>query len=212
MAVTPSKTIRLIALFLAWAWAVVSLGIEINAFVKSHKDKRDIEDLVPSPTTVSINTNDVFRSGAVVTAGCATVIALCTLFIILLIFDRPSSLSASGRPSMATRTLPLQYLSLGFFSLWIFSAQVPVTVFVAQRSPKIVASLAGITIPASVVKTIESSLGVRTRYKDYHYLILVAVLPWFTFLFTLIAAVVSYLASTRRADTKQVEVEQKAAA
>ncbi|KAJ7489128.1 hypothetical protein FB451DRAFT_1223809 [Mycena latifolia] len=187
--VIPLKFARLITLFLAWAWAVIALGVEINAFVKSNKDKDGIRKEVPRPTTVSIDTNDVFQSGVVVTTVVAVILFLCTVYIGLLLVDN------SRRSGLSTRTLVVQYLSLGFFAIWLLATQIPVTVFVATRSARVEAFIDGLKLPDSVVATIERALGAKTKYSSFGYLKLIAIIPWFTFLFTLIAAVVSFMAS-----------------
>ncbi|KAJ7097546.1 hypothetical protein C8R44DRAFT_811608 [Mycena epipterygia] len=188
--IIPLKFPRLITLCLAWAWALISLAIGINAFVKSNRDKNSIKNEVPPPTTVSIDTNDVFQSGVVVTTVSAVILVLCTLYIGLLLVD------SSRRTGVSTRTLVVQYATLGFFALWLFAAQIPVTVFVATRSVKVAASIDGLPLPSSIVNTIERALGAKTKYSSYDYLKLLAILPWFAFLFTVVAAVVAFMASS----------------
>ncbi|KAJ7125532.1 hypothetical protein C8R43DRAFT_1030427 [Mycena crocata] len=124
---------------------------------------------------------DVFRAGAVVTAVSAAILALTTVYIVLLVID------SKTRSGISTRTLPLQSFSLWFFALWLFAAQIPVSLFVSKRSIKVTASVFGVTIQDSDLKTIERQLGAKTMYKDYHYLLWV---------FTLAAAVVCLVASS----------------
>ncbi|KAJ6598189.1 hypothetical protein DFH09DRAFT_1356521 [Mycena vulgaris] len=187
--VIPFKFARLVSLFLAWAFAVISLGVGINAFVKSNQDKSEIRDQVPPPTTVSIDTNDVFQSGVVVTTISALIVVLCTLFLGLLFLD------SSRRSGLSTRTLVLQYLTLGFLVVWLFATQIPLTLFVATRSVKVEAFIDGIKLPDKFVTTIERALGAKTKYSSYDYLKLLAILPWFTLFFTFIAVVVTFVAS-----------------
>ncbi|KAJ6551136.1 hypothetical protein B0H19DRAFT_995614 [Mycena capillaripes] len=187
----PLKFPRLITLFLAWAWSLISLAIGINAFVKSNKDKNGIKDEVPAPTTISIDTNDVFQAGAVVTTISVLILVLSTLYIGLMVVD------ANARSGISTRTLPLQYLSLGFLAVWLFATEIPVSLFVSTRSAKVSASIDGIMLPNNVIKTVERALHAKTRYKDFSYLKLLAILPWFTFIFTVAAALVAFLASSR---------------
>ncbi|KAJ7040941.1 hypothetical protein C8F04DRAFT_1081077 [Mycena alexandri] len=188
---TPLKFPRLISLLLAWAWSLISLAVGINAFVKSNRDKSRIISEVPPPTTISLNTNDVFRAGVVVTVISAIIMVLCTIYIGLLVVD------ANARSGISTRTLPLQYLSLGFFAIWLFATEIPVSLFVSTRSVKVSAAIGGLELPNSVIQTIERALGTKIAYKDFSYLKLIAILPWFAFLFTVVAAVVSFLASSR---------------
>ncbi|KAF8176333.1 hypothetical protein K438DRAFT_1682002 [Mycena galopus ATCC 62051] len=187
--VIPLKFPRLISLFLAWAWSLISLAIGINAFVQSNKDKNHIRNQVPAPTVISINTNDIFQAGAVVTAVSVIILVLTTMYIVLMVVD------ANARSGISTRTLPLQYISLGLFTLWLFATEIPVSLFVSTRSAKVSASIDGFNIPSGVLGTLEQALGAQTAYKDFSYLKLLAILPWFTVLFTLAATIVSFLAS-----------------
>ncbi|KAJ7100802.1 hypothetical protein B0H15DRAFT_770032 [Mycena belliarum] len=187
----PLKFLRLVTLFLAWAWGITTLGAGINAFVKSKRDTDSIRGLVRPPITVSIGTKDVFQSGFVVTAVCAIIAALCALFIGLLLLD------ISCRSTVSTRTLTVQYLSLGFLALWLFATQIAVTDFVATRSVKADAFVFGVQVPDRLVKRIIAGLGLKTAYRSYDYLKLIAILPWFTLLFSVIAAVVTFMASAR---------------
>ncbi|KAJ7220723.1 hypothetical protein GGX14DRAFT_431874 [Mycena pura] len=188
--VIPLKFPRLLSLLFAWAWALISLAIGISAFVKSNRDKNRLRSEVPRPATVFLDTNDVFHSGVVVTAVSGVIMVLCMLYIGLLIVD------ANARSGISSRTLPLQYITLGFLAAWLFATQIPVSLFVATRSVKVAASIDGINVPNGILKTIERALGAKTAYKDYDYLQLLAILPWFAFLFTAVAAVVGFLASS----------------
>lgn len=152
----------------------------------------------------------MFQAGVVVTTVSALIAILSTLYIGLLVID------SRRRSGISTRTLTLQYLTLGFLAIWLLATQIAVTVFVATRSVQVSASIDGLKLGDGIVKTIEQALGAKTAYKDYDYcasppsplspaipsnyvrhaVILLAILPWFTFLFTLIAAVVSFLASS----------------
>ncbi|KAF7369240.1 hypothetical protein MVEN_00251700 [Mycena venus] len=189
--VIPLKFPRLITLFLAWTWSLISLAIGINAFVKSNRDKNRIKDEIPAPTEVTINTNDIFQSGAVVTTISALILVLTTVYIGLMVVD------ANARSGISTRSLPLQYITLAFLAVWLFATEIPVSLFVSTRSAKVSASIDGITIPDNLLKRIERALGATTAYKNFSYLKLLAILPWFAFIFTLAAAVVAFLASSR---------------
>ncbi|KAJ7671996.1 hypothetical protein B0H17DRAFT_1335341 [Mycena rosella] len=189
--VIPLRFSRLVTLFLAWEWAVVSLAVEINAFVKSKKAKDAIMKIIPAQTTISFDSSDVFQSSAVVTTVSALILVLCTVYFIILLVDIKS------RSGVSTRTLTLQYLSLAICVIVLFATQVAVSIFVSTRSVKVSASVDGLALPDSVVQTVERELGVSTEYSSFEYLVLIAVLPWFTFLFTLIAVIVTFIASRR---------------
>jgi len=177
---------RLVVLGLAWSWAFVAIGAEINALVKSNQLKDHVKHVVPSPTIVVINDNDIFRSGAVATSISALIAASCTL---LIFFQLHGPLSPTA--------LRLQGASLAFCAVWLFSVLVPYTLFYATRGAKVYASIDGVSLPEEAVKTVEGALGLTSTYKDLHFLRLVAILPWFTFLFTIIASVTLFLAASR---------------
>ncbi|KAJ7677860.1 hypothetical protein DFH06DRAFT_1316655 [Mycena polygramma] len=140
-----------------------------------------IKEQVPPPTDISINTNasqtDVFAAGVVVTVISALILVLTTLYLAFLLLDHcrgrttsPSSTSPfSARPSISTHTLTLQYVTLAFLAVWLFATQVAVSVFVAQRSARVGASINGVPLPANLLKTVERALGAMTRYRDFGY-------------------------------------------
>ncbi|KAF7377438.1 hypothetical protein MSAN_00165500 [Mycena sanguinolenta] len=209
--VLPLKFPRLITLFLAWAWSLISFSIGVNAFVKSKQDKNQIVDKIPFPTNISINTNDITQAGAVVTTISVLILILTTLYIALMVID------ANARSGISTRTLRLQYISLSFLAIALFATEIPVSLFVSTRSAKVSASVDGFNLSDGTLKTIERALGAQTAYKDFSYLKLLAILPWFTFIFTLAAAIVSFLASSdsrstsRRKGSKPLPDEPKSA-
>ncbi|KAJ7677873.1 hypothetical protein DFH06DRAFT_1465722 [Mycena polygramma] len=149
----PLKFPRLLTLFLAWAWSLISLAIGMN--------KR----LRPA--------NDVFAAGGVVTVISALILLLSTLYLALLLLDhrrgrttQPSSTSPfSTRPSISTRTLTVQYATLGFLAVWLFATQIPVSMFVAQRSARVSASINGVPLPGNV----NTAERVKTRDSDFGY-------------------------------------------
>lgn len=152
---------------------------------------------------------DVYHTGVVVVVVCA-LIALTTAILTLLIL--------APRSTLSTRSLPLQAWALLICSLWLFAALVPFTMYVAQHEAQITATLDGLPLPPAVVQGVEKALGVTSVYKDIPYCAysvnwvntrrklmafnamsvrLVAILPWFTFLFTSFAAAISFVAIRR---------------
>jgi hypothetical protein len=64
--------------------------------------------------------------------------------------------------------LPIMFT---FMSIWIFANAVPVTLFSAQRSAKVLAFFqgSGIPVPDSLVQTTEQQLGFSRVYWDHSY-------------------------------------------
>lgn len=108
---------------------------------------------------------DVFQPGVIATT-ISLVIALLSLFFILLLLlpHRDSS-----RSPLSTRTLPFQFGSLGFFTLWLFTVMIPFTQFFRTRSAKITAFVGPVQLPAASIAQAEQALGATTVYKHIHY-------------------------------------------
>ncbi|KAF8699457.1 hypothetical protein AX14_000947 [Amanita brunnescens Koide BX004] len=181
---SPLWLARLTALGLAWSWAIVAVGI--NALVKSNQLKAYVKHVVPSPTLVVINDNDIFQAGVVATSISAVIAVLCTLLILLHL-----------RGPLSSTALRVQGASLGFCAVWLFSVLVPLTQFYRTRSAIVDASIGGVSLPDEAVQTVERALGLTNRYKDLFFLRLLAILPWFAFLFTTIASVLLFVAASR---------------
>ncbi|KAJ3575021.1 hypothetical protein NP233_g1364 [Leucocoprinus birnbaumii] len=192
---------RIIALGMAWAWSIIAFGTAINAVVKSNHQKAEVRALAPTGTQVDINDNDIFSAGAVITAVCIVIFVLTSLYLAILLI-RPTSFT---RP----RLIAIQGGVLAFFAAFLFAALVPYTHFFRTRSAGITASIRGLSIPQSVVDSLINSIGrqngLSPEYKTQGYLRLVAILPWITLLFTIIASATLYIAASR---TKQLHHAQ----
>lgn len=196
--VVPLKLARLVSLFLAFAFGTIGGSVGLNGLIKSNQSKSTLRKVLPAGITVAIGINDVYHSGVVLTTVCTLIAVLSTLFILLTLWSSTQrAASASGKPDLATRTLPLQSIVLGFCSVWLFATIIPFTDFFANRAANIAAFLNGVQLPPAAVSAAQQSLGATSVYHKLYYLRLVAVLPWFTFLFSSIAAVVLFLAARR---------------
>ncbi|KAI0315447.1 hypothetical protein OF83DRAFT_1062076 [Amylostereum chailletii] len=197
------KLTRLGALFMSFAFAVIGGSVGLNALIDGNRSKSTLRRLLPNTVSVNFNINapapatDVFKSGVVLTTVCA-LIALLTL-LLLLATALSGRRAGSARTPLMTRTLPLQAGVLAFCAVWLFATVIPFTDFFANRSVKVNASVGGVPLPQSAINSLTSQLGLSQRYKDFHYLRLVAILPWFTVLFTGIAAAVLFVAARHRA-------------
>jgi len=126
-----------------------------------------------------VNRDDITITGKVSTAVQALVILLATLSALAVFFR--------------SRTRPKFFTILGsllaFTSLWLLSVTIAFTVIFATKSARVSASLGGVQLPQSVIDSQARALGVSPIYKDQSYLLHAAILPWFAWLFTTIAAV-----------------------
>ncbi|KAI0795002.1 hypothetical protein C8Q75DRAFT_730833 [Abortiporus biennis] len=186
MSVIPLKPLRLASLFLTLAFGAIGTGVGINALVKSNNDKDLVRNNAPAGATVTINTDDIFDSGAVMTVVCGLITLATLVFFPLVLISRS--------PKLSNFTLPLQTGIYSFLSIWLFATLIPVTDFFANRQATVTAFVGTIPLPASIVQAAEESLGVTPVYHKIDYLRLAAILPWFTLLFSTITSVVSFFA------------------
>ena len=156
------------------------------------------------------NYTDVFKAGAVILAVCLVIFVITSLYLAMLLI-RPASLNHS-------RFIAIQAGTLAFFATWLFAVLVPYTHFVRTRSAIITASIGGQPLPQSIINSLVQSVGRQSgltpRYRDHGYcksicyflvyllirwylVRLVAILPWFTLLFTIIASTLLYVAASR---------------
>jgi hypothetical protein len=184
----PFKWPLLISLALAWCWSQIAWSVGANALAKSHRDKNYIKQLVGPAVDVHFHTQDVFDTGVIITAITALFAFGFTIFL-------------SGFLIPSTRHIAIKYLRfhaylLFFFDTWLLATLIAYTYFVAKRRVQITAYTGGYPLPQSSIYHAEQDSGLKFEYKELGYLKIVAILPWFTFLFTLIAAVIMYIAST----------------
>ena len=163
-------------------------------------------------TTITHNNNytDVFKAGAVILAVCLVIFVITSLYLAMLLIH-PASFNHS-------RFIAIQAGTLAFFATWLFAVLVPYTHFVRTRSAIITASIGGQPLPQSIINSLVQSVGRQSgltpRYRDHGYcksicyflvyllirwylVRLVAILPWFTLLFTIIASTILYVAASR---------------
>jgi len=189
----PLRIARLGALFFSYVFGVIGFSVGLNASVKSNQDLTTIRNGVAEipGASVNIDSNDVSASGGVIIAVCAL---LALLSIVFFTFTcRP----IKNRRFSSWFSLRFQSCSLLFGSIWLFATLIPFDYFVANRQVQVSASLDGLSIPASLIQDIEAALGFSPMYKDMDYLVLLAVLPWFALLFSVIAGVVLHFAARR---------------
>ncbi|KIK63336.1 hypothetical protein GYMLUDRAFT_241834 [Collybiopsis luxurians FD-317 M1] len=199
----PLRMPRLISLFMAFAWAVIAGSAGLNALVKSNQQQSSVRKILPPGTTLDVEDNDVFHTGVVITTVSALIALLTFIYMVILLSamsstrkTSPTSLTRSAR--LSNRILPFESISLAFCAIWLFATQIPFTHFFATRSAGVRAFSGGVEINPALVQIIQNELGFETTYRKIGYLRLVAILPWFTILFTAIASAVSFAASRRR--------------
>lgn len=224
-----------LALFFSFDFAVVSAALLIRAFVASNDQVKHLQAAVPRGTVLNINRDgglsrshfrlfhhspfftDITTAGQVSTAVQALTIAFITLSA-LAIFYRSKT-----RPKFFTILGSL----LAFASLWLLSVTIAFTVIFATKSARVSASIGGMQLSQSVIDAQARALGVSPIYKDQPYrewqpfypglysihttrtfpVLHAAILPWFTWLFTTVAAVAMF--SESRVDSTREPINDK---
>jgi len=178
--------LHLNSLFLAFAFGVIGFSVGLNAMIKSNQEESTFQRGLPPGTQVTVNIDDILYPGVVVTAVCAIIAVLTAIFIPLHILSPPFASHTKQR---------LEPFLLAFFALVLFITLVPFTIYVAQHRANVTASLFGIELPRAVILEAEKLLGATSIYRDIAYLRFLAIFPWFTVLFTGIAAAISFTVS-----------------
>ncbi|EPQ51176.1 hypothetical protein GLOTRDRAFT_141029 [Gloeophyllum trabeum ATCC 11539] len=182
----PLRLLRLLSLFLAFAWGVISFALGIHALIESRHDKDTIKHGVPAGTVVNIDTTDILGAGGAATAASGLLFVLSLLFLI-----------SSFVPLPLLGSLPLQAHLLAFTTVFLFATAVPTSYYFANGHAKVTASLFGYPLDQSVIQATERQLGVTSIYRHIFYLRLIAIIPWIAFLFSLTSTILSYLAARR---------------
>jgi len=186
--VQPLKGARMISLALAWAFGVIAGGVGLNALVKNNQSQTKIKHATPAPTVVTIDVGNIFDLGIVLTTGATLLAVLASSYFWLLVVP--------GLRRLGTKTLKLQAYTLLFSSVWVLACLIPFTYTFATKQATVTAMIGTIVLPATLVEQQEAALGTTPIYRKIGYLLLPAVLDWFTVLFGFIAAIVTLRAAS----------------
>ena len=162
----PFKFARIASLILSSVFGIVGLALGVDALVKGNHEKERIQSLVPRGTTVDIDTHDVVTVGAVVSAFSA---ALGVASLASLGFLLAALVTEKSGPTLASRTLPLQGVLLSILTLGLFGALVPMTDYVANREAKVTAKIGRLTLPPSIVQSVQDAIGATSVYHEISY-------------------------------------------
>ncbi|KAF8960797.1 hypothetical protein BDZ97DRAFT_1283675 [Flammula alnicola] len=196
-AAEPLKTARLVSLILAWCFSVIAASVGLNALIKSNQDKSKLKKLAPAPTVVTIDTSDIFDAGVIATTAALVISIIVSKFVTGMLLPATKALSR--------RTLRLQaFILIGACTL-LFGAMIPYIIFFANRHAIVKAFIGTTQLPDSIIESAAKAAGSTSIYKDISYLKLLAVFPWFSLFFTLVAAGILYKAGgVPIPDTKHV--------
>ncbi|CAG8729852.1 9331_t:CDS:1, partial [Acaulospora colombiana] len=110
-----------------------------------------------------------------VQVGCAVVGIVSLAALSLLLFDMfkgrgSSNLTAtSSKLPISTRTLGLQWMALGFMTVWILACNIAVTYIAVNNEAKTTAYLGGRQLSQALVEARERQLGVNPAYWSNDY-------------------------------------------
>jgi len=138
--------------------------------------------------TLDFHINDIFQPGVVITTICAALALLAVIFLLV----------TQVWPSRATGSLKTQAWIFTFFSFWLFATQIPYTVIVATHRAKIDAFFGGVQLPEQTVQGGLAAAGESDKYRKLHPVVLLAIFPWISLLFTIALIVVLFMAARRR--------------
>ena len=129
------------------------------------------------PVNCPCSWSDVYHSGVVLTTVCTLIAVLSTLFFLLTLWSSTQrAASSSGKQDLATRTLPIQSIVLGFCSVWLFATIIPFTDFFANRAANVTAFINGVQLPPAAVSAAQQSLGATSIYHKLYYCECISVL------------------------------------
>ncbi|KIJ62310.1 hypothetical protein HYDPIDRAFT_114809 [Hydnomerulius pinastri MD-312] len=190
----PFRAGRLISLFFVFAFSVIGGSVGLNALIKSNQERSSIYKAAPLGAVIYVDVHNVFSTGAVITAICALLALLSVLFFIFTLWC----------PVRDKRFwLRVQSCILFLCSIWLFAVLVAFDYYFANKQAKVSATLDGVAVSDGLIQYIEESLGITPVYRNIHYLLLLAVLPWFALLFSVIAGVVLHLAARRACEPRR---------
>ncbi|VDC07128.1 unnamed protein product [Peniophora sp. CBMAI 1063] len=202
--VVPFKFARAGVLFLSFSFGIVGLAVAINAVVKASDVTSSILSNLPFGITVKLSDSNIRNVGTVLAVGCGLSALMSFVFFLGTLFSGARGTTAVP---LFTRTLPLQAGILAILALWIFACAIPFDVFYANDDIGIDAGILGIHVASQIVDQVLAVLGLSRQYRDYDFLQLLAILPWFAMLFAAISA--ASLAVAHRRATQQSRSQER---
>jgi len=195
------RWLRLPLLVATLGLSCVCVAVGAQALDRSSKlEKFFTAQAQSTRSVIMFDMNDIKATTAVLTTA-ASLLALSSLvFSVALIIDwiqhlfRPRSETSAKewsdeeasvvRLPLSTRTLGFQTAVLSFLTVWLFVVLIPSTIFVRTRS-------AHLTIQNNTTTIVPF---VDARYWDYGFLRCLGAAPWFNFIFSVPASVITWAA------------------
>ncbi|TFK98070.1 hypothetical protein BDV98DRAFT_534496 [Pterulicium gracile] len=194
----PGLVPKLLLLVPTIGLGVTGLAFGITALHNLREDEKKINSLVPEAVNVTIDANDVLKSGISVAVACG-IAALTALIALIYSFIRGRRSSQAvvdekghGRKSKAGRLFGLFLL---FIAVWLFASLVPLTLFVATRKADVIAMLGETRLPDSLVHGAQSSYGLTPIYKELSWMVRLVVVPWIELVFVMLSGIYLLIAA-----------------
>jgi hypothetical protein len=161
MAPTLAKRITIFFLILAAAFGIIGSSVGLNSLVKSNISKSKLRAAVPAGMSISINTNDVLRSGIVTSAMCTMIGLISSVSLKMMVLSSWRSLGA--------RTQRLRGWLLAFFAAWLGLNHSLFTYFFWTRQANVRLWQGDVELPQSAVEAAEKAQGSDPVYRDMYF-------------------------------------------
>jgi len=189
MSVDPLRTARLGAVALSVAFAIAAAGVGLNALIHEHKDIDHLKGLAPAPVRVDIDVSDIDTAGKIATIANVVLAVFGAIILLLTVLPKFRVLSI--------KTLKLQALALLVPLLVVIGGMIPYMIFFVNRKVGVKAFIGTQQLPQSMVDQVKARSGAEDTYKKIWYLRLLAIFPWISILFGIIAVAVVFLSASR---------------
>ncbi|KAG8895108.1 hypothetical protein FRB99_000765 [Tulasnella sp. 403] len=202
-AIVPLYATRIVSYLFAVVCSAVGIAAAFYARGESIKTKDSAQgatDKLNLGIQLNIDTSDVHTAGEVEGVGQLGLLLLSLGCIALLILDGRKRYAVANAPHVrsapwSSKTLILQFLCFVLATIFTLATSITTTVIVATREATVTAKFPdGRVMPPSLIKTFQAKLGKSPVYKDVNYLIFLATAPWFGFLASFIATIVTFVA------------------
>ncbi|KAK0209986.1 hypothetical protein DFS33DRAFT_1251664 [Desarmillaria ectypa] len=203
MAPAPLFLTRLGAYTMAFAWGAISLSIGLNTVVKQNRLKSFLRRSVALlGITLKLVTNSTFNIPLSATQSNVRAvdvvhpaIASEVFCVITALFSLAAVISLfAGWCAASRKSISIQAYVFTFLTVALFACQIPVSDAVRRKGVEIWGWKDGVEVPTATLLEAAASLGVNPLYRHIHFILWFGIIPWFAFLFTLISAIVSFLA------------------
>ncbi|KAF6760608.1 hypothetical protein DFP72DRAFT_1062992 [Ephemerocybe angulata] len=196
----------LVCTILTWCCAGASIGLAANAYVKWTRQTNELEDeALAMGVNVEVISPDLLPAGIALLALCCVIFVITTWILIhtLVPSHRPSTRKVAHRGFNGVPTFNWAAAPVLFVLAWLVFGDVLAYTHVLRTGAAVVRGY----LPSGQYIDGTSSIQVSMtdfRYHKFKYLLLVAILPWFTFLMSLITSIALLFAADEAAQEPEI--------